>query len=205
MISFYDVSVWQKPETVANLARTNGDKILAVKASEGATLKDRNAVKHINATKDFIECYILYHFMRCDKNAGNIGIEVNNFISACEKIKTETGVGKFVLALDFERCDNIHKYSDYANKAHRDALMQAINLLQNRYGVAPYVYACESEYKGLLRHGVSIPWAWVARYGGTNPPARCGIWQYTNTGGKIDRNRYLGESVEQFKRKEVIV
>ena len=202
MINFYDVSVYQKPETVANLARTNGDKVLAVKASEGATLHDRNAIPHINATKDFIECYILYHFMRCDRNASNIAVEVNNFISACNEIKTATGVNSFVLALDFERSDNVHKYSDYANKAHRDALTRAIAMIENKCGVAPYVYACESEYKGLLRYGVLIPWAWVARYGGTKPPARCGIWQYTNTGGKIDRNHYLSE-LENLKRKEV--
>lgn len=202
MIDFYDVSIWQKPETVANLARMNGDEILAVKASEGATLHDKNAVKHINATKDFIKCYILYHFMRCDRNASNIAVEVNNFISACNEIKDATGVSSFVLALDFERCDNVHKYSDYANKAHRDALSRAIAMIESKFDIAPYVYACESEYKGLLRHGVSIPWAWVARYGGTKPPARCGIWQYTNTGGKIDRNHYLSE-LENLKRKEV--
>lgn len=203
MINFYDVSVWQSPATVATLASMNGDKILAVKASEGATLQDRRAVEHIEKTKDFIESFMLYHFMRCDKNANNISIEVDNFLSAVENIKNKTGVSSFVLALDFERADNIHKYSDYANKKHRDALEKAISLINERCGIEPYVYACESEYKGLLRYGVKISWAWVARYGGEKPPARCGIWQYTNTGGKIDRNHYLGESVEQFKKKEV--
>ena len=142
MIDFYDVSIYQKPEAVANLARMNGDKVLAVKASEGATLHDKNAVRHINATNDFIECYILYHFMRCDRNASNIAIEVNNFISACKEIKVATGVSSFVLALDFERSDNVHKYSDYANKAHRDALVRGrglrVTVEQTRLRTAVY-------------------------------------------------------------------
>lgn len=205
MIQFYDVSKWQNPDTVKHLVGLNEDKVLAVKASEGANIRDKKAVAHINATKAFVECYILYHFMRCDKNAKYIVDEVNNFISACKTIKEETGVGKFVLALDFERSDNIHKYSDYANKAHRDALTQAINLLQNRHGIAPYVYACESEYRGLLRYGVSIPWAWVAKYSKTPPAEPWGIWQYTNTGGKIDRNQYRAELVDLQKKEVNIV
>lgn len=193
MIEFYDVSVWQNPADVSRLVRLNKDKVLAVKASEGANIKDKKAVMHVDAVKDVIETFIFYHFMRCDKNAGAIAVEVKNFMDAVKNIANKTGIKKCIYALDFERCDNTRKYSDYANPAHREALTNAINLLTMANGVAPYVYACESEYKGLMKHGVYIPWAWVAKYSKFPPVEPWGIWQYTNTHGKIDRNKYRAE------------
>ena len=204
MIEFYDVSCWQSPAAVANLVHRNGDKILTVKASEGATLKDGKAVSHVNACKGDVDVFMFYHFMRCDKNAGNIAAEVNNFCDAVKIIAEKTGIKKAVYALDFERCDNVHKYSDAANPLHRAALERAINMLEVRNGVAPYVYACESEYKILKRCNVNIPWAWVAKYSVFAPAEPWGIWQYTNTRGTIDRNKYRA-TLEDFKRKAVII
>ena len=64
MIEFYDVSVWQNPADVSRLVRLNKDKVLAIKASEGASIKDKKAVMHVEATKDVVETFIFYHFMR---------------------------------------------------------------------------------------------------------------------------------------------
>lgn len=202
MIEFFDVSHWQNPTDVSSLVRLKKDKVLAVKVSEGLNIKDNKAVMHVNAVKDVVHTFIFYHFMRCDKNAVNITAEMKNFIDAVKLIASKTDVTKCIYALDFERCDNTHKYSDFANPAHREALTTAINFLTLTNGVAPYVYACESEYKGLLRHGVYIPWAWVAKYSKTSPVEPWGIWQYTNTGGTIDRNKYRGE-LSTLKAKEV--
>ena len=193
MIEFYDVSVYQNPADVSRLVRLNNDKVLAVKASEGASVKDKKAVMHVDAVKDVVETFIFYHFMRCDKNAGAIAVEVKNFMDAVKNIANKTGIKKCIYALDFERSDNMRKYSDYANPAHREALTNAINLLTMANGVAPYVYACESEYKWLMKYGVYIPWAWVAKYSIFPPVEPWGIWQYTNTHGKIDRNKYRAE------------
>lgn len=202
MIEFYDVSKWQAPETVRGLVDKNNDKVLAVKVSEGASIRDSRASYHVLAVKGQVETFIFYHFMRCDKNALNIRAEVSNFITAARLVGEKTGIKKCIFALDFERSDNVHKFSDYANPLHRAALADAIRLLTERNGVAPYVYACESEYKGLLANGVNIPWAWVAKYSNSAPCEPWGIWQYTNTYGKIDRNRYRGD-LTKLKQKEV--
>ena len=204
MIEFYDVSCWQSPDAVASLVHRNGDKILCVKASEGATLKDGKAGAHVNACKNDVECFMFYHFMRCDKNAPNIAVEVENFCDAVKIIRDKTGIKKAVYALDFERCDNKHKYSDAANPLHRAALERAIKLLEVRNGIAPYVYACESEYKMLKACNVYIPWAWVAKYSMLPPVEPWGIWQYTNTRGVIDRNKYRS-TLDAFKRKAATI
>lgn len=205
MIQFYDVSVWQNPDTVKHLVGLNEDKVLAVKASEGANIRDKKAVAHVNAVKDMVDTFIFYHFMRCDKNAANINVEVQNFLISVREIARQTGIKKCIYALDFERANNVQKFSDYANAAHRNALQQAINRIEELTGVAPYVYACESEYKALRRHGVIIPWAWVAKYSKTPPAEPWGIWQYTNTGGKIDRNQYRAELADLQKKEVNIV
>lgn len=205
MIEFYDVSTWQNPSNVAALVKTNGDKILAIKASEGASIHDGKTIAHVTATKNMIDVYIFYHFMRCDKNAKNISAEVANFFSAVHEVKERCGIEKAVLALDFERCTNRQKFSDYANPAHREALRRAIEIITLEKGHAPYVYACESEMRGLLNNGVQIDWRWVAKYSCFKPSTICGIWQYTNTGGKIDRNKFFGESIERLKRHAVAI
>ena len=195
MIDFYDVSLWQDPKTVGKLVKKNGDRILAVKVSEGANIKDGKAAKHIEQTNDSIECYILYHYMRCDINSKNILPEVDNFLAAAKK----TGLSKAVLALDFERPN-----SNSANASHVAALQTAIFEIEKRTGSAPYVYINESECR-TLKKSFSPAWLWVAKWSKYKPAIECGLWQYTNRadGMNIDRNHFLPDDISLLKRHEV--
>lgn len=194
MFEFYDVSLWQSPATVRKLVLTNNDIALAVKASEGQKITDPKCWAHIDNTKDLVKCYILYHYLRPDIS-NDFRAEMDNFLSSAKK----SGLKSAVLALDFERPN-----ANSAIPAHVEYLKNCISYIESKKGHAPYVYINESEGKTLLKR-YSPSWLWVAKWSKFKPSIPCGIWQYTNTGGTIDRNKFLGESLAQLERHKVIL
>ena len=192
MIEFYDVSLWQNPSNVQKLVRENNDIALAVKVSEGQKITDPKCKAHVDNTKDKVKCYILYHYLRPDAS-NDFRVEMENFLNSAKKTRLKSAV----LALDFERPN-----ANSSNPVHVEYLKNCISYIESKKGHAPYVYINESECKTLLKM-YSPAWLWVAKWSMFKPSIPCGIWQYTNTHGVIDRNRFLGESLAQLERHKV--
>lgn len=190
MIKFHDLSHWNTDSQFINAIATE-PRVIAMKASEGETFKDRafepRCKKCGNET-----VIIAYHFLRADRNYNHPEKEMSNYLDTLRKMHRP-----FVMALDYE--------SPFCNNNLRDFnfLAQCESYLVTRTGKAPYIYINESQLKSYERNGFKVSWLWLAKWSKEKPMRDFGIWQYTNK--PLDTNFFVSDDLDLIKRHEVTI
>lgn len=190
MIDFCDLSLWNSDKQANACIK---DPIVAIKATEGASITDPKFLQRARLFKD--QTVIAYHFCRLDKNYNKVIDETNNFLNALKRAGRP-----FVMALDFEGpCTSTPR--------DLNALLQMLKQITTKTGKEPYVYINESMLKQANQQGYDFNWLWIAKWSKTKPRHACGIWQFTNQykGEKLDGNHFMVDDIELLKRHEVIL
>lgn len=120
-----------------------------------------------------------------------------------ENLKSVIGAdyGALPIVVDVERRRDEHGVPEPVDKAaFTDSLRAFLNLLETAYGHKPLIYTSRLEWEAMT----TLP-AWeseydffVAQYApaltAVRPRWRVVLWQYSTTGGKLDRDRWLGST-----------
>ncbi len=170
------------------------------KATEGRTFRDKKFSSHRNGAKSVGIPAGAYHFFRPKTD---VGAQIDNFIATVKSVEK----GELPPVLDIEAPD---LWSGLSKKKAADMVIRACELLREKLGVDPIIYANRTFVNDVLGNDERLKAypLWLASYRTDEPPvpkpfARYTFWQYTDTGivrgvpGNCDRNLFNGSAAQQ--------
>lgn len=170
--------------------KKGGVEFVWIKASEGATFKDKNFyANHSGAGKAGIKRGA-YHFFRFDKD----GVEqAMNLLDVVGDRKLEMGV-----AIDVESSGNPENINDELIKERLSTMVDYLNLR----GIAPTLYCNKKDYYRYLEDSFPGHYLWICSLSEDQIASEWTFWQYSHRGtlrgakGPIDVNVYGGSRQE---------
>lgn len=179
MLNGVDIASYQS--TSATLYK--GYAFVIVKATEGRTYVNPKWKTQIKNAINNGQLIGLYHYCRPENNTP--AAEAKHFVDTIKEY-----VGKAVLAGDWEQT---------ALKYSATWLLQFLQEVERLTGVKPVLYIQQSaisggKYNAIAKAGYKL---WMAQYN-TRMSSSHGawnevtIWQYTSTGGTLDKNHFYG-------------
>ena len=141
-----------------------------IKATEGASMKDRNFRKHWKAAEERKIPKGAYHFFRSSKSGA---VQARHFIRTAGKL----GPDDLPPVLDIE---TIH--TGCSINTLNDRALEWLETVSRHYGCKPIVYSSASFIKDILCDEIKENYPiWVAHYGKERPECRkWQIWQFTD-------------------------
>ncbi len=173
-----------------NSARADGVEFAWIKASEGASFKDRSFRRNYqNATAAGIKTGA-YHFFRFDKD----GVEqALNLLDAVGDRPLDMG-----LAIDIESSGNPEGIDDNLIKERISTMVDYLNLR----GLAPTLYCNKKDYYRFLENSFPGHSLWICALSEDQIASEWNFWQYSHKGkingikGDVDLNVFGGSRKE---------
>ena len=190
MLKGIDISHWQANLDIAS----TGAQFVICKATQGTTFVDPSCVRHYQIAKRLGLKLGVYHYA----SGGDPVAEADFFV---RNIKGY--IGEAILILDWEKTQNGRYYE------HASWCLRFLNRVKELTGVKPLVYMSASVIKvadwskvvagdyGLWvagwpdnRDSWDIPdFRWDVK-----PWPFYALWQYTSSGGRLDRDVFMGDA-----------
>ena len=193
-----DVSKHQGKINWSKVADDSNIKFAYIKATEGATLKDKRYNTNL-------------------KEAQRAGLKVGSYHFFISRISAERQFKNFTKKVA-KRQQDLIPVVDVEKSGCRNAtreqlqenLKQFMELMKEEYGTYPIIYSDHNFYNSLLAPEFNKYKLFLARYGSTPPHAKGNashlIWQYSERGkvegikGHVDLNRFAnGASLSDIK------
>ena len=189
MLKGIDISHWQANLDIAS----TGAEFVICKATQGTTFVDPSCDRHYQIAKKLGLKLGVYHYA----SGGDPVAEADFFV---KNIKGY--IGEAVLVLDWEKNQN-GRYHEHASWC-----LKFLNRVKELTGVKPLVYMSASVIKAADWSKVVAGdyGLWVAGYPDNrdswdipqfiwdiNPWPFYAIWQYTSSGGRLDRDIFQGD------------
>lgn len=189
MLKGIDISNWQKGLDIAS----TGAEFVICKATQGTTFVDQSCDRHYQLAKKLGLKLGVYHYA----SGGDPIAEADFFV---KNIKGY--IGEAILVLDWERNQN-SRYGEYASWC-----IEWLNRVKELIGVKPLIYMSasvirEADWSAVVKGDYGL---WVAGYPDNRnswdipkflwdvaPWKFYAIWQYTSSGGKLDRDVFTGD------------
>ena len=161
-----------------------------VKATEGRTYINPKWRAQIQAASGNGQLLGLYHYCRPENNSPQA--EARHFVDTIRDY-----IGKAVLAADWEQT---------ALKYSASWLLTFLQEVERLTGTKPLLYIQQSallsgKYNGIAKAGYPL---WMAQYNKKMSPRHGAwqsvtIWQYTSTGGKLDKDVFYGDMADWYR------
>ena len=189
MLKGIDISHWQAGLNIAS----TGAEFVICKATQGTTFVDPSCDTHYQAAKRLGLKLGVYHYA----SGGDPFAEADFFV---RNIKGY--IGEAILILDWEKNQN-GRYHEHASWC-----LRFLNHVKELTGVKPLVYMSASVIKAADWSSVVAGdyGLWVAGYPdnrdswdipnfiwNVSPWPFYAIWQYTSSGGRLDRDVFMGD------------
>lgn len=190
MLKGIDISHWQANLDIAS----TGAQFVICKATQGTTFVDPSCDRHYQIAKRLGLKLGVYHYA----SGGDPIAEADFFV---RNIKGY--IGEAILILDWEKNQN-GRYHEHASWC-----LKFLNRVKELTGVKPLVYMSASVIKAADWSSVVYGdyGLWVAGYPdnrdswdipqfiwGVSPWKFYAIWQYTSSGGRLDRDVFMGDA-----------
>lgn len=184
-----DISAWQKG---LDISTTGADGVIC-KATQGTSWVDPTCDAHYQQAKGLGLALGVYHYA----SGGDPIAEADFFLKNIEGY-----IGEAILALDWEKNQN-PRYYEYASWC-----LPFLKRVEERTGVKPLIYMSasvikEADWSSVVANDNGL---WVAGYPDNratwdipdfpfniSPWEFYALWQYTSSGGKLDRNVFNGD------------
>lgn len=189
MLKGIDVSVWQRGLNIGS----TGAEFVICKATQGTTIVDPCCDTHYQAAKKLGLKLGVYHYAA----GGDPVAEADFFV---RNIKGY--IGEALLVLDWEKNKN-PRFGEHASWC-----LTFLRRVKELTGVKPLIYMSASvikmaDWSAVVREDYGL---WVAGYPDNrdswdipkflwdvSPWPFYAIWQYTSSGGKLDRDVFMGD------------
>lgn len=190
MLKGIDISHWQANLDIAS----TGAQFVICKATQGTTFVDPSCDRHYQIAKRLGLKLGVYHYA----SGGNPIAEADFFV---RNIKGY--IGEAILVLDWEKNQN-GRYHEHASWC-----LRFLNRVKELTGVKPLVYMSASvikaaDWSSVVNGDYGL---WVAGYPDNrdswdlpqfiwdvSPWKFYAIWQYTSSGGRLDRDVFMGDA-----------
>ena len=190
MLKGIDISVWQRGLNIAS----TGAQFVICKATQGTTIVDPCCDSHYQQAKRLGLKLGVYHYA----SGGDPIAEADFFVKNIQGY-----IGEAILILDWERNQN-PRYYEYASWC-----LKWLNRVKEKTGVKPLIYMSasvirEADWSSVVAGDYGL---WVAGYPDNrdswdiptflwkvNPWPFYAIWQYTSSGGRLDRDVFMGDA-----------
>lgn len=189
MLKGIDISNWQRGLNIAS----TGAEFVICKATQGTTFVDPSCDIHYQAAKRLGLKLGVYHYA----SGGDPIAEADFFVRNIQGY-----IGEAILVLDWERNQN-SRYGEHASWC-----LKFLNRVKELTGVKPLIYMSASVIKAADWSSVVAGdyGLWVAGYPDSrdswdipkflwnvSPWLFYAIWQYTSSGGRLDRDVFMGD------------
>lgn len=189
MLKGIDISNWQKGLDIAS----TGAEFVICKAAQGTTFVDPSCDRHYQLAKKLGLKLGVYHYA----SGGDPVAEANFFVRNIQGY-----IGEAILVLDWEKNQN-GRFGEHASWC-----LKFLNRVKELTGVKPLVYMSASvikmaDWSSVVKGDYGL---WVAGYPdnrdswdipkflwNVSPWPFYAIWQYTSSGGKLDRDVFMGD------------
>lgn len=190
MLKGIDVSHWQKGLDIAS----TGAQFVICKATQGTTIVDPCCDSHYQAAKRLGLKLGVYHYA----SGGDPVAEADFFVKNIQGY-----IGEAILVLDWESNQN-PRYGEHASWC-----LKFLNRVKELTGVKPLIYMSASviklaDWSPVVKENYGL---WVAGYPdnrdswdipdfkwNVTPWPFYAIWQYTSSGGRLDRDVFSGDA-----------
>ena len=186
-MALYGVDIAGYQSTSKNLYASYA--FVIVKATEGRTYVNPKWRAQIQAASGNGQLLGLYHYCRPENNSPQA--EAKHFVDTIRDY-----IGKAVLAADWEQT---------ALKYSASWLLTFMQEVERLTGTKPLLYIQQSallsgKYNGIAKAGYPL---WMAQYNSRMSPRHGAwqsvtIWQYTSTGGKLDKDVFYGDRADWY-------
>lgn len=189
MLKGIDISNWQRGLNIAS----TGAEFVICKATQGTTFVDPSCDTHYQAAKRLGLKLGVYHYA----SGGDPIAEADFFVRNIQGY-----IGEAILILDWEKNQN-SRYNEHASWC-----LKFLNRVKELTGVKPLIYMSASVIKAADWSSVVAGdyGLWVAGYPdnrdswdipkflwSVSPWPFYAIWQYTSSGGRLDRDVFMGD------------
>ena len=169
MLKGIDISHWQANLDIAS----TGAQFVICKATQGTTFVDSSCDRHYQIAKRLGLKLGVYHYA----SGGDPIAEADFFVRNIRGY-----IGEAILILDWEKNQN-GRYHEHASWC-----LKFLNRVKELTGVKPLIYMSASYPDN--RDSWDIPqFIW-----NVSPWPFYAIWQYTSSGGRLDRDVFMGDS-----------
>lgn len=186
-----DLSHHNSDETLHKCLADKEIKYIWLKASEGATYRDKTFITRAARVGDYEKIIGAYHYARPENGNGAID-EANNFFKTIESLT----VFHPLIALDWE--GNALGWKD--RNARERWIIDFVYRINKLVGYKPFIYLQSSavhDYPNIPQLNVGL---WVAKYGGR---AARGQWPFISmrqtTDNPYDKDEFYG-TIEQLNK-----